>query len=209
MVCKVIIADPSPSVQKAVQMAFGEPGFELYPFTDGGALIPSILRIHPDAVLVSLSLPGRDGYEVGRYLRSREEFKKTVLFLLRNSYETLDLERLRGIDYDGIVLKPFDSEKLARDVRDLVDGRKGPPTFPEESLLEDPPASGAVPLFEESEFEPPPVSNLPRDEEIEEKVRQLLREEVLLMERELEKRLKAVLRSELPTLLETELRKKP
>ncbi len=208
MVCKVIIADSSPSVQKVVQMAFSDPGFELYPFIDGAELLQSIARINPDAVLVSLSLPGRDGYEIGRYLRSREEFKKTALFFLRNSFEVLDLDRLRGVEYDGIVLKPFDSEKLAQTVRELVDGRKGPHSFPEESLLEDIPPSGPVPLFEEAEFAPLPASEARREDDVEERIRRLLQEEVLSMERELEKRLRASLRAELQALLEAELRKK-
>jgi DNA-binding response OmpR family regulator len=210
MACRVIIADPSVSVQKVVQMAFAAPDFEIHPFEDGLELLQSLGRVNPDAVLVSLSLPGRDGYEVGRCLRTREEFRRTGLVLLRNAFETLDLEKLRGIDYDEIVQKPFDSEKLARTVREIVDRKKGPHSFPEESLLEDIPATGTVPLFEEAEFAPPPPPACPPiADDVEEKIRQTLQEEILSMERELEKRLKATLRSEVQSLLDREQRKKP
>lgn len=209
MTCKVIVADPSPSVQKVVQMALAAPDFELHPFEDGQDLLQSLSRVNPDAVLVSLSLPGRDGYEVGRYLRSREDFRRTALLFLRNAFETLDLEKLRGIDYDEIVQKPFDSEKLAQTVREIVDRKKSPHSFPEESFLEDIPPTGAIPLFEESEFAPPPPSYPPGADDVEERIRRLLQEEILSMERELEKRLKATLRSEVQSLLDRELRKKP
>ena len=209
MTCKVIVADPSPYVQKVVQMALAAPDFELHPFEDGQDLLQSLSRVNPDAVLVSLSLPGRDGYEVGRYLRSREDFRRTALLFLRNAFETLDLEKLRGIDYDEIVQKPFDSEKLAQTVREIVDRKKSPHSFPEESILEDIPPTGAIPLFEESEFAPPPPSYPGGTDDVEEKIRRLLQEEILSMERELEKRLKATLRSEVQSLLDRELRKKP
>jgi CheY-like chemotaxis protein len=209
MTCKVIVADPSPSVQKVVQMALAPPDFELHPFEDGLELLQSLSRVNADAVLVSFSLPGRDGYEVGRYVRSREDFRRTALLFLRNAFETLDLERLRGIDYDEIVQKPFDSEKLAQTVREIVDRKKSPHSFPEESILEDVPPTGAVPLFEESEFAPPATSYSPGGDDLEEKIRRLLREEILSMERELEKRLKATLRSEVQSLLDREPGKKP
>jgi DNA-binding response OmpR family regulator len=209
MTCKVIIGDASPSVQKVVQMALPTPHFELHPFEDGLELLQSLGRVNPDAVLVSFSLPGRDGYEVGRYLRSREDFRRTALLFLRNAFETLDLERLRGIDYDEIVQKPFDSEKLAQTVRETVDRKKSPHSFPEESILEDVPPTGAIPLFEESEFAPPARSYSSGTVEVEEKLRRLLQEEILSMERELEKRLKATLRSEVQSLLDREPGKKP
>lgn len=192
---KVILADSSPSVQKLVQMAFTEPDFEVHTIEDGLHTIESLARINPDAVLLSLALPSRDGYEVGRYMRSREDLHKMGLILLKNAFEPLDEEKLRGIEYDEIVQKPFDSERLAQQVREIIDRKKSPHSFPEEALIEEMPAAGVLPLFKEEEFVPPPSSARPGDE-VEEKIRNMLRDETLSMERELEKRLKASLRAE-------------
>jgi DNA-binding response OmpR family regulator len=200
---KVILADASPSVQKVVQMAFSEPDFEVHTIEDGLQTIDSLARINPDAVLLSLALPSRDGYEVGRYLRSRGEFRRACLVLLKNSFEPLDGERLRGLEYDEIVQKPFDSERLARLVREIIDRKKSPPSFPEEALIEEASADGALPLFKEEEFAPPPHSSQP-GEDVEERVRNTLRGEILAVERELEKRLKASLRAEFKEWLERE-----
>jgi len=200
---KVILADASPSVQKVVQMAFSEPDFEVHTIEDGLQTIDSLARINPDAVLLSLALPSRDGYDVGRYLRSREEFRKAGLILLKNAFEPVDGERLRGLDYDEIVQKPFDSEGLARLVREIVDRKKTPHSFPEEALIEESSAAGVLPLFKEEEFIPPPLSS-PSGDEVEEKVRNMLRDEILSVERELEKRIKASLRTEFKEWLDRE-----
>jgi DNA-binding response OmpR family regulator len=207
MAYKLIVGDASPSVQKIIQMAFPETNFELHFFEDGLEVIQSLGSINPDAVLISLSLPSRDGYEVGRYLRGRENFKKTALILLRNAFETLDLEKLRGLECDEIVLKPFDSEKLARTVREIIDRKKGPHSFPEESFLEESAAPAALPLFEEEEFAPSPLTTSEGD--LEEKVKHLLKEEVLSMERELEKRLRVTLRAEFQRVLDAASKKTP
>jgi DNA-binding response OmpR family regulator len=154
-------------------------------------------------VLLSLALPTRDGYEVGRYLRSREEFRKVGLILLKNAFEPVDEERLRGIDHDQIVEKPFDSEGLAVLVREIIDRRKTPPSFPEEALLEEASPGGVLPLFKEEEYLPAPSSARPEDE-IGDKVKSMLRDEVLTVEREIEKRLKASLRAEFMEWLDRE-----
>ncbi|MGB7296774.1 MAG: response regulator [Candidatus Aminicenantales bacterium] len=200
---KVILADPSPSVQKVMQMAFAEPEFKVQTIEDGLQVIEALGRIDPDAVLLSPNLPSRDGYEVGHYLRSRKELRNVVLILIKNAFEPLDGEKLNGLECDAIIQKPFDSERLVRLVRETVDRNKVPPSFPEESLIEDVPSAGVLSLFKEEEFIPPPLSSRSR-EDLEDRVRILLREEILLVERELEKRLKASLRSDLKEWLDKE-----
>ena len=76
---KIIVADPSPSVQKAAQLVFAEPEFRVYAFDDGASLLESVAAVGPDALIVSLSLPGRDGYDVARTLRSRKELASVPL----------------------------------------------------------------------------------------------------------------------------------
>jgi CheY-like chemotaxis protein len=203
MAYKLILADPSPSVQRIAQMAFPESEFEIRTIEDGLKVIEALRQIEPDAVLLSPTLPSRDGYEVGRHLRSREEFKKVALILLQNAFEPLDGERLNGIDIDGIVQKPFDSERLVRLVRETIDRKKVPPSFPEESLIEEIPPTGVLPLFEEEEFIPPPPPSR-SGADLEDRVRIMLREEILSVERELEKRIKAALRTELKEWLDKE-----
>lgn len=138
---KIIVADPSVSVQKAAQLAFPEPEFRLFPFEDGAALLDSIGEIRPDAVLLSLTLPGRDPFEIGRLLRAREDLRRVPLLLLRGTFDAPDPSKTAP-DHDGIVQKPFDSERLAAAVRGLIEQKTEPSTLPEEPIF----ASAAVPL---------------------------------------------------------------
>jgi CheY-like chemotaxis protein len=200
---RLVLADTSPSVQRVVQLAFPVPEFEVQVIEDGLQVIEVLGRIDPDVVLLSPTLPSRDGYEVGRYLRSREEFRKVGLILLKNAFEPLEGERLSEHDFDAIVQKPFDSERLVRLVRETVDRKKVPPSFPEESLIEENPSDGELPLFKEKEFIPPPPSSR-SGEDLEDKVRIMLREEILSVERELEKRLRASFRADLKELFDKE-----
>jgi len=138
---KIIVADASVSVQRAVQLAFPEPEFRLFPIEDGTALLDSIEEVRPDAVLLSLSLPGRDPFEIGRLLRGRDDLRRVPLLLLRGTFEAPDPSKTAP-DNDGMVQKPFDSERLAAVVRALIEEKTEPSTFPEEPIFpaaDDPP----------------------------------------------------------------------
>jgi DNA-binding response OmpR family regulator len=208
---KLIVADNSVTVQKAIQLAFSGPEFEVYPFEDGEAVVKSLSQIKPDVVLLSLSLASKDGYEVSAYLRSQEEFNQTSLILFRGAFEAVDQEKLSRFSYDEMIQKPFDSEKLVQLVKDTIDKRKGPVTFPEEPILDEIPLtkneldSGKDSLQEESLS----ISSLPDNlSGIEKIVRGLVKKEILEVERELEKRIRAQIRSELKNLRETEMNEK-
>lgn len=172
----IVLADPSPSVQKAVQLVFAEPEFRVTVFEDGASLLESAAGLRPDALLVSLTLPGRDGYEVGRALRSRKELASVPLVGLRGSFECVDTDGPVPADYDEVLPKPFDSERLAAVVRELIARKTGPSSLPEEPLWPGE-AEAAVPA-------PPPGPSVPE-------IKAIVREEIGEMEREIEKRVRA------------------
>jgi CheY-like chemotaxis protein len=131
---KIIVADPSVSVQKAVQLALPEPNFRLFPVEDGTELLGAVEEIRPDAVLISTSLSGRDPFEVGRLLRVREEFRRVPLFFLKGTFESLDPSKPVP-ENDGVFQKPFDSERLAAVVLELIEAVTVPTTLPEEPVF--------------------------------------------------------------------------
>ena len=177
---KIIVADPSPSVQKAAQLAFAEPEFRVFVFDDGASLLESVAGVGPDALLVSLTLPGRDGYEVAHTLRSRKDLAAVPLIGLRGAFECIDSDRTVPPDYDDVVAKPFDSERLAAVVRELIARKTGPSSLPEEPVW-----SGETHGPREAAHGSPASSaEGPR-------VREIVREEIVDMEREIEKRVRA------------------
>jgi DNA-binding response OmpR family regulator len=175
---KIVVADDCTSVQKVIRMAFPDEEFEIYSFEDGNEAIDAIARINPDAVLVSLSLPGKDGYEVGSYMKTHKTLSQSPLILLKGAFERVDKDRLAEVDYEEVIAEPFASELLVQKVRNIIERQNAPLTLPEE------PASAEVPVLE---------SELDSSE----RMIDLIKEEMLEMERELEKRVKARVVTEL------------
>ena len=190
---RIIVADPSPSVQKAVQLAFPEPEFRLFFLEEGSRLVEAVAGLGPDTVFLSLSLPGTDAYAAARSLGRMEALRNVPLFFLKGTFELFDRDRAEGIPCEGVIQKPFDSERLAATVRDAIDRKVSPQTMPEELPLEEPaadPVRGAAPRRR-------PVPGHPGGDALRAQVRELVREEVVEMERELEKRIRARILAEL------------
>jgi len=190
---RIVVADPSPSVQKAVQAVFPEPDFKFYVFEDGRELVDALLSIRPDTVILGLSLPGMDAYEVGRFLNGREEFRNVPLFFLKGTFELFNSDKAADIPHDGVIQKPFDSEKLALTVREAIDRKLSPPTMPEEPFPEVPlpDTASAAPDARPEPSAPPDAGVKAHPDALRSTVRDLVRTEVLEMERELEKRITA------------------
>ena len=91
MIYKILVADDSPSTQKLIQMSFPTSEFEIVIFSDGQEVLDSLSRISPDAILLNLSLPQKDGYEHsagsdrhGKKQRPGSEKRKTPSHLFGN-----------------------------------------------------------------------------------------------------------------------------
>jgi len=198
MAYKVIVAESSVSSQKAIQLAFANSDLEVYSFDDGLEALKAIPQIGPDAVLLSFALPSKDGYELGHYLRAQEAFKQTALVFLRGAFEPLDWKKLSSLDFDEIVQKPFDSEKLARLVIDKIEEKKEFARLPEEPVLEGISQAASQP-------EASPLVSPEWTAEVEEKIREIVREEVQEASSQIEKAAREIVSSEFRKWLVREL----
>lgn len=183
MAYKVVVADSSFSVQKVIRMAFQEADFEVHFFSDGEEVENALIQINPDAVLLNLSLPNKDGYQIGSSIKKKEQLKKAPLILLQGAFESIDKEKLAALEYEILVQEPFDSEKLARSVREILDRKNDPQTLPEEP--------------------DPGETSLPDLQvELNDQVREFVKQEILDVERELEKRIGTRVLSEIKEWLQ-------
>lgn len=182
MAYKVIVADSSPSVQRAAKMALSDSEFEIYPFADGQEVLKHLSQIEPDVVLLRLSLPPENGYEVGGRIKADETFKGTPLILLKGVFEEIDEKKMAELEYDELIQLPFDADKLVHLVQDLVERRNDPQTFPEEIELDE-------------------ISSPEIQTGSDEKIKSLVRKEIHEAERELVERVKNRLLPEIKSWL--------
>jgi CheY-like chemotaxis protein len=187
-------------VQKVAQSVFPEPEYRVYPFEDGPSLLDALETVRPDAVLVSLALAAPGGGEIARALRSREGCQGLPVIGLRGTFEPADLERIQEGDYDRVFRKPFDSERLAASVREFIARKTGPSTMPEEPVWPAPGGTGEAGVPEPQETTPGAAGEVPASGPPgvpDPGLLEWIRREIINLEREIEKRVRAGLLAEL------------
>jgi two-component system response regulator BaeR len=104
-------------------------GFRTHILGNGLAVIPYLRSNNPDIVLLDLMLPGRDGLDIARELRS---FSKVPLIMITAKVEEID--RLLGLELgaDDYICKPFSFREVVARVKAVLrrsrqDETGGPP----------------------------------------------------------------------------------
>jgi two-component system response regulator BaeR len=92
-------------------------GFEPHCLANGLEVVPWVRAQHPDLILLDLMLPGRDGLDICRELRT---FTDVPIVMVTARVEEID--RLIGLDLgaDDYVCKPFSARELIARVKAIL-----------------------------------------------------------------------------------------
>jgi two-component system, sensor histidine kinase ChiS len=131
----VLAVDDEPVNLRILRNHLASRGYQVACAQDGQGILERIQREKPALVLLDVMMPGRDGFEVCREIRSRHSASELpVLFVTaRNRMDDL----LRGYSAGGndYILKPFLREELLARVDLHLRQRKAYGTLLEESAL--------------------------------------------------------------------------
>jgi CheY-like chemotaxis protein len=202
---QVLLAETSPSAVRAVELALPGPEFLLRVFGDGLDAIESIRQSMPDAVLAAFPLSTRDGYDLASFVRSQAGGNQVALFFLRGAFEPFDVTRIARVAYDGIVQKPFDGVTLSTLVREGIGQKRELPFLPEEPAIV--PAAPVTPPPAESGQPGAPAAPSTGGEELEAKIRAIVREELGDLRPRLDKAAAEAVAAEVRRVLVEELKK--
>ncbi len=101
-------------------------GIEVEAAPDGPAGIALASRAAPDVILLDIQLPGMDGYEVARALRSIPSLATTPIVAVTSYAMVGDRERCLAAGCTGYIEKPINPDTFVAEVLAYV------PTRPEE-----------------------------------------------------------------------------
>jgi diguanylate cyclase (GGDEF)-like protein len=117
----ILIVDDEDNLRKALEIIFSREGFTVLTAEDGEQGLEQA-RVHlPDVILLDVMMPGMDGYEVCRRLRSHYRTRHIpILMLTAKATEDDKLEGLGGGANDYVV-KPWNMRELVQRVRNHLE----------------------------------------------------------------------------------------
>jgi two-component system response regulator BaeR len=122
---KILIVEDEPKLAALEADFLRNAGFETHSIADGLAVVPWVRQNAPDLILLDLMLPGRDGLEICREVRT---FSDVPIVMVTAKVEEID--RLVGLDLgaDDYVCKPFSVRELVARVRAILRRGRGSTT---------------------------------------------------------------------------------
>ncbi len=127
----VLVVDDEPIVREVVVRYLQREGYTTLEASDGERARIMLEGQKPDLVVLDVMLPGTDGLELCRWIRSRSELP--VILLTARGEEA---DRIVGLELgaDDYVTKPFSPRELAARVRTVL-RRATPPVEIDERLV--------------------------------------------------------------------------
>jgi two-component system alkaline phosphatase synthesis response regulator PhoP len=123
---RVLVVDDDAKTVELVKLYLKRDGYRVLTAYDGIEALRLAREGHPDLIVLDLMLPGIDGLEICRTLRTESDVPVIML-----TAKTTDQDKLIGLDLgaDDYVTKPFSPRELAARVRAVLrrlPGERGP-----------------------------------------------------------------------------------
>ena len=135
----LLLADDSITIQRVIELTFADEDVRVVAVSDGHEAIARIDEAPPDIVLADVEMPGTDGYEVARHIRSTPRLAHIPVLLLTGAFEPVDPAKVADAGCQGVLTKPFEPQLVIQRVRELLAGTVQPPA-PDDAGSPRPPA---------------------------------------------------------------------
>jgi two-component system, OmpR family, response regulator MprA len=115
---RILVVDDEPAVRDAVQRALRLENYDVQTALDGSDALKSLALSSPDLVILDVLMPGVDGLEVCKRLRTAGDATPILMLTARDSVAN----RVEGLDAgaDDYLVKPFALDELLARVRALL-----------------------------------------------------------------------------------------
>jgi len=114
---RILVVDDEPPIVELVRGYLERDGYEVLVAADGPSAIQSARAVGPDVIVLDLMLPGLDGIEVCRQVRT---FSDAYILMLTARAEEVDRIVGLSVGADDYLVKPFSPRELVARVKALL-----------------------------------------------------------------------------------------
>lgn len=119
MVKKILLADDSPVIQTLSKKIFQGQGYEIKGIKTGTKVLEEIEKNDYDVVILDIILPGADGMELAREIRSFKDKKKAgiPIIAISGNYKNYSKSDFDEVGINEYLIKPLDYDALVNAVK--------------------------------------------------------------------------------------------
>ena len=114
---KILIVDDDENIAELISLYLAKECYDTKIVYDGESAIKAFESYEPNLVLLDIMLPGIDGYQVCREIRTRSN---TPIIMLSAKGEVFDKVLGLELGADDYIMKPFDSKEMVARVKAVL-----------------------------------------------------------------------------------------
>jgi two-component system, chemotaxis family, response regulator PixG len=106
--------DDSPTVLQAINSFLDDKSFSVVLISDPVKALMQIIRSKPDLILLDVTMPNLDGYELCSLLRKHPSFRNTPIIMVTGNTGFIDRAKAKLVGASGYLTKPFTQPDLIK-----------------------------------------------------------------------------------------------
>ncbi|MFQ4139223.1 response regulator [Nodosilinea sp. PGN35] len=106
--------DDSPTVLQAINSFLDDKIFSVIMIDDPVKALMQVIRTKPDLILLDVTMPSLDGYELCSLLRRHPDFKTTPIIMVTSNTGFIDRAKAKLVRASGYLTKPFNQSDLLK-----------------------------------------------------------------------------------------------
>jgi DNA-binding response OmpR family regulator len=122
MATRVLIVEDEPNIVESLSFVLRRGGYEVTAVLDGAAALSHLRSTPADLLILDLMLPGLNGFEVLKAIKSDRVFEALPVLILTAKGQSQDRRLAEDIGVDAFMTKPFSNREIMETVRRLTDG---------------------------------------------------------------------------------------
>ncbi|MEJ2119817.1 MAG: response regulator [Alphaproteobacteria bacterium] len=112
MARSVLVVDDEPNIVLSLEFLMKQAGLEVRTAADGQAALASVQANTPDLILLDISMPNGDGFEVCRKIRENPVWQDIRIIMLTAKGKDSERERGLAAGADDYITKPFSTHEV-------------------------------------------------------------------------------------------------
>jgi two-component system OmpR family response regulator len=117
---RILLVEDEPNILISLIFLLEHAGFDVSSETDGLAGLELILRSPPNVVVLDVMLPGLDGFEILKALRSNQNTASLPILMLTAKGQSEDRNNATKFGADKFISKPFSNAEVVSTIKKLA-----------------------------------------------------------------------------------------
>lgn len=124
MAYTILVADDEPAIRTMLEVILSADGHEIVAVSDGRAALEYLQTHTPDAMLLDVTMPMMDGFEICSRVKRIKRLRETPVLLLTGLDDDQTRDHAKLVGADDILYKPLSGKSLRGRLSHLIEARR-------------------------------------------------------------------------------------